>query len=126
MLSQPLYALLFAAVAALLYYNRSPNGISEVESALYLITVTGAALYGLWWLAVSDKKPEGSRSKMPRGVKVSLASLILSLSLMILVALALLPLLGAPALLLVVGSWSPVVLIVTAVILIPLVGKKLH
>jgi hypothetical protein len=123
---QPLIALLFAAVATLLYYSRSSNGIPEVEFTLYLATTACAALYGVWWLAASEKNPERSSSKMPRGVKVSLASFILSLSLMLLVALALLPFLGAPALLLVVGSWSPVVLIVTALVLIPLVGKKLH
>jgi hypothetical protein len=123
---QPLIALLFAAVATLLYHFRSPGGIPEIESTLYLATAACAALYGIWWMAVSEKKPERSTSKMPRGVKVSLASFILSLSLMLLVALALLPFLGAPALLLVVGSWSPIVLIVTALVLIPLVGKKLH
>jgi hypothetical protein len=123
---QPFTALASAAAAALLFHYRSPSGISQVESLLYLAIVAGAALFGIWWLAVSSKKPGPSTSKMPRGVKVSLASLILGLSLMLLIALALLPFFGASALLLVVGPWSPVVLIVTALILIPLVGKKLH
>jgi hypothetical protein len=119
-------ALLSATAAALLYHYRSPGGISQAESTSYLAIIVCATLYGIWWLVVSKKNPDHSTSKMPRGVKVSLASFILGLSLMLLVALALLPLLGPPSLLLVVGPWSPLVLIVTAVVLIPFVGKKLH
>jgi hypothetical protein len=123
---KPFIALLFASAALLLFHYRSPDDISAVETTLYLVVAACAALYGLWWLLLAAKNPQRSTSKMPRGVKVSLASFILGLSLMLLMALALLPLLGPPALLILVGPWSPVTLIVTALVLIPLVGKKLH
>lgn len=123
---KPLLAFAVAAIAALLYGYRSPLPGSEIESLLYLAAVALAALYGLWWLATARKESDKPRSNMPRGVKVSLASLILTLSLMLLAALILLPFLGPPALMLLVGSWSPVILIVVAIILIPFVGKKLH
>jgi sterol desaturase/sphingolipid hydroxylase (fatty acid hydroxylase superfamily) len=123
---KPLLAFAVAAAAALLYGHRSAVASSEFEPLIYLAVVALAALYGLWWLMTARKRTDEPRSNMPRGVKVSLASLILTLSLMLLVALILLPFLGAPALMLVVGSWSPIILIVGAIILIPFVGKKLH
>ncbi len=122
--------LLFALVAALVvggvYFLRADAISGMPERWVYLVLIFLLVAYGLWSLATSRVDPDKPVSRMPRGVKVGIAAFSLSWGLMCVMALALLPFAGAKSLMVLVGSWSPVLWIVGAFMLVPFIQKRLH
>jgi hypothetical protein len=122
----PLLALVAALMLWILFSYRMEGGIGIGEQFLYLGATLLLVLYGLWWLLVSRVDPEKPVSRMPRGVKVSLASLSLAWGLMFLMALALLPFMGPIAMQVLVGPWAPLLWIVGAFMIMPAVSRRLQ
>jgi hypothetical protein len=122
----PFIALVAAIAVCTTYFIRVDQQISEMEYGLYLGLLILISAYGLWWILLKPVSTEKSKSRMPRGVKVSMASLGLAMSLMLVVALIMLPIVGFNALKVLVGSWSPILWIIGGLMLIPFVEKRLY
>lgn len=124
--SKLLYALAAAIVIVVVYYQRSDSISGMPVQWIYLILISLLVAYGLWTLVTSRVDPDKPVSRMPRGVKVGLASFSLSWGLMCVMALLLLPFAGVNSLRVLVGPWSPILWIVGAFMLVPFIQKRLH
>ncbi|MEJ1297172.1 MAG: hypothetical protein RPU64_02440 [Candidatus Sedimenticola sp. (ex Thyasira tokunagai)] len=125
--SQPLLiALIVAFALALLYNYRSAAGAGTIEVVVYLTGVLLLVLYGLWWIVTRRIDPDARVSKMPRGVKAGMASFLLVWGLMLLIAVCLMPFVGASGFFFMVTPWAPILWIVSALLLLPFVQNRLQ
>jgi len=126
-LLHPTVALGIAAAIAVIHNYRSTQLITIEEQLLYIAVLALLVISGLCWVVRSGADPERIRkARMPRGVKVSLAAFFLVSGLMVVGALALLPVMGLSALKAMVGPAAPFLLLGGAVLFLPFIEKRVH
>ena len=124
---QPLLIALFGAIGLATVYNYRMDSLANLlETGFYLAVLVLLVAYGLWWIVNAKIDPDRRVSKMPRGVKVAMASFLLVWGLLLLIAIILLPLFGPSSLKLLIGTWSPVIWIIGALLLLPFVENRLQ
>ncbi len=123
----PLLIALFGAIGLITLYKCRVYSLGNIqETRFYLATLALLVAYGLRWIITAKIDPDRRVSKMPRGVKVAMASFLLVWGLLLLTTIILLPFIGPSALKLLIGVWSPVIWIIGALLLIPFVENRLQ
>jgi len=126
-LPHPTVTLGIATTVAIIHHYRSAQPITLEEQLLYIAVLTLLVISNLCWITQSGADPERiRRARMPRGVKVSMAAFFLVSGLMMIGALALLPVMGLSALIAMVGPGAPLVLLCGAILFIPFIEKRVH
>ena len=121
-----LVALGIAFIVAAVYAIRAGGDMILNEQLVYPLILALLSIYGLWGLVASRVPPDLPTSRMPRGVKVGIAAFSLTWGLMMFMAIVMLPFSGPAALRVLVGPWSPILLIIGAFLVVPFVQKRMH
>lgn len=123
----PLLIALFGAIGLISLYSYRVDSLGNIaETRFYLATLALLVAYGLRWIITAKIDPDRRVSKMPRGVKVAMASFLLVWGLLLLATIILLPFIGPSSLQLLIGAWSPVIWIIGALLLLPFVENRLQ
>jgi len=126
-LSHPQIGLGAATTIATIHHFRSTQAISLEEQLIYIGILGLLVISSFLWVAQSGADPEKVRAaRMPRGVKVSLAAFFLVSGLMVTGTLLFLPLFGMSALKILIGPWSPLLLIIGAGLFLPFIERRVH
>ncbi len=118
--------LLGAAVVVAIYNSRVRNGIEVFEHALYIFSLLAIITFCIVTMLRKSEPENPATGRIPRGVKVSVASLGVAWGIFFLLSVLLIPIFGYTVVDLMVGPWSLPILVLGAILVLPYVERRLQ